>query len=181
MKTLIFIASPNKDGNSYKMLEAFLKGLKGEYAVINSYDVDVKPCIDCKFCYKRQGECSIKDDMTEIYKLINESDNIAVFSPMYFASYPGAFKNILDRTQVYWSKQHILNLKENKKKEGLLFISAGSNWNNMFQHMENIFKYFMNGINGKILYKVFVPDTDKVPIKNEDNILQEIYDVAQKI
>lgn len=182
MKTLIFMASPNKKGNTQAMMEAFLKGLKGEVHIINSYNVNVKPCIDCKYCYTHKAECSIKDDMTTIYKIIDESDNIIVFSPMYFASYPGTFKNIIDRTQVYWSKKYILKIEEsNKNKKGLLFLNAGSEWNEMFKHMENIFKYFIKTLHGELVEHVYVPNTDNNPISNNLKIIEEIYKIAMNI
>ncbi|MCY6356487.1 flavodoxin family protein [Clostridium sp. ZS2-4] len=182
MKTLIFMASPNKKGNTQAMMEAFLKGLKGEIHIINSYDVDVKPCIDCKYCYTHVGECSIKDEMTAIYKIIDESDNIIVFSPMYFASYPGTFKNIIDRTQVYWSKRYILKIDEpNKNKKGVLFLNAGSQWNEMFKPMENMFKYFIKTLHGELVESVYVPNTDNNPIVNNHKVIQELYKIAKDI
>ncbi|MCY6370819.1 flavodoxin family protein [Clostridium ganghwense] len=182
MKSLIFMASPNKNGNTQAMLDTFLKGLKGEVHIIYSYDVNVKPCIDCKFCYTHEGECSLKDDMTSIYKRINECDNIIVFSPMYFASYPGTFKNIIDRTQVYWSKTYILKYKDsNKSKKGMLFLNAGSEWKDMFKPMENIFKYFIKSINGDITEKLYVSDTDNNPVENNPRIFEKIYKIASNI
>ncbi|MCY6957678.1 flavodoxin family protein [Clostridium brassicae] len=181
MKTLIFTASPNKQGNTEIMTKAFLEKLSGESYVINSYNVNIEPCIDCKFCYSNEGECSIKDDMTKIYQLIEESDNIVVFSPMYFASYPGTFKNIIDRTQIYWSKKHILNIKENKKRRGILFINAGSEWEGMFNHMEKMFKYFMKGLNGELVYNLYVPNTDNFSVKENNEVIEKIYNIAKKI
>lgn len=181
MKTLIFTASPNKKGNTQTMLNSFLKGLNGEINIINSYDVKVNPCIDCKFCASHEGECSIKDDMTKIYKMIDESDNIVIFSPMYFASYPGTLKNIIDRTQVYWSKKYILKKREKITRKGFLFIDAGSEWNDMFKPMENMFRYFMKSLNGTIFDKMYIPSTDNNPIKENHKVMQELCYIAKNI
>lgn len=181
MRTLIFIASPNKNGNTQAMLNSFLKGINGEINIINSYDVKVNPCIDCKFCISHEGECSIKDDMTKIYKMINESDNIVIFSPMYFASYPGTLKNIIDRTQVYWNKKYVLKKDEKKTRKGLLFIDAGSEWNDMFKPMENMFRYFMKSLNGSIVDKLYISSTDNNPIGENHNVMQKVQYIAQNI
>ncbi|MCY6484681.1 flavodoxin family protein [Clostridium aestuarii] len=182
MKTLIFMASPNKKGNTQAMLEAFLKELRGETYIINCYDVNVKPCIGCKICYTCEGKCSINDDMTYIYEKINESDNIAIFSPMYFASYPGTLKNIIDRMQVYWSKKYILNSNQTiSKKKGVLFLNAGSEWRDMFKPMQNMFKYIMKSIGGEVIGGVYISNTDKFPVRENEEAFERIYEVVRKL
>lgn len=67
MKVLVLFSSPNKNGNTFKLLERFLEGLNQKVDFIDVYRKNIRPCIDCKMCYKIE-KCSIKDDMTEIYK-----------------------------------------------------------------------------------------------------------------
>ena len=88
MKTLIFIGSPRKKGNSSTLAEELARQLEGEVKIIRAYDCNVKPCIDCRFCWKNNG-CAVKDGMQEIYEDIQDSDNIVIASPTYFSELSG--------------------------------------------------------------------------------------------
>lgn len=82
MKTLIFNGSPRKSGDTISLVNKFIKHIDDEYKIVNAYDCNIKPCIDCRFCWKNSG-CSQKDEMQEIYQYIQECDNILIASPIY--------------------------------------------------------------------------------------------------
>ncbi|MFW6312128.1 MAG: flavodoxin family protein, partial [Nanoarchaeota archaeon] len=84
------------------MLDFFIEELSGDIEVINAYEENISPCIDCRYCWKNRG-CSIKDNMQDIYNKIDEADNIIIASPVYFHTVPGPLKIIIDRCQVYWA------------------------------------------------------------------------------
>lgn len=46
--------------------------------------------------------CAIRDDMDEIYPLIDAADEMVVVSPVYFAGAPSQLKALLDRLQPYF-------------------------------------------------------------------------------
>ena len=66
MKTLVLFSSPDRKGNTGTLLDSFLKGCSGEVEIINVYGLAVKPCTDCKFCWKNK-RCVFDDDMNELY------------------------------------------------------------------------------------------------------------------
>ncbi|MFW5891463.1 MAG: flavodoxin family protein [bacterium] len=82
IKTLIFFGSARKKGNTRSMLDFFIEELSGDIEVINAYEENISPCIDCRYCWKNRG-CSIKDNMQDIYNKIDEADNIIIASPVY--------------------------------------------------------------------------------------------------
>ncbi len=96
MKTLFFIGSPRKKGNTSMLVDELVKRLVGDVKIYRAYDVNVRPCIDCRFCWKNNG-CSIKDGMQEIYEDIQEADNIVIASPIYFSELTGQLLAVLSR------------------------------------------------------------------------------------
>ena len=46
--------------------------------------------------------CSIDDDMTDVYELIDHADELYLVTPVYFAGVPSQLKALLDRLQPYY-------------------------------------------------------------------------------
>lgn len=181
IKILAFMASPNKEGNTAKLLDSFLQGVKGEVTVIYPYKLNIRPCIDCKYCYTHKGKCSIEDDMTAIYKSIEECDVFVIASPMYFASFPGPLKNIIDRTQIFWSIKNIIKSNNMQKKSGILIFTAGSSWNNMFLPMEKASGYLFKNINCDLIGKIYADNTDNLPVDKNMILIENAYNMGRNL
>ena len=82
MKTLILNGSPRKNGNTAGLIRKITESISGEYKIVNAYETDISPCIDCRYCWQNNG-CSIHDEMQEIYQYIQECDNILIASPIF--------------------------------------------------------------------------------------------------
>ncbi len=160
MNGIILFSSPNKEGNTYKLLNHVKEEVKINLKFINVYNLDISPCIDCKYCSNVEGKCSIKDDMTFIYKEIEDAQFIFLASPMYFGMFPAPLKALIDRTQVLWSVKHIFKRNSTKTKLGVFLFTAGAVWENMFLPMETIGRYFFNTINCSLIDKVYINNTD---------------------
>lgn len=48
MKTLILNGSPRKEGDTVNLINKVIENLNGEYKIINAYDCEIHPCIDCR-------------------------------------------------------------------------------------------------------------------------------------
>jgi multimeric flavodoxin WrbA len=54
---------------------------------------------------KRPRHCAKRDDMDDVYPLLDDADELIVVSPVYFAGAPSQLKALLDRFQPYfWTK-----------------------------------------------------------------------------
>ena len=66
MRLLVVFGSPKKNGNTQKLLDAFLSGIGDcEIKMIDSYDCSVAPCIDCGYCMEKPSLCIINDYMQD--------------------------------------------------------------------------------------------------------------------
>lgn len=126
MKTLIFNGSPRKNGDTVAMINEFKRYVKGEVKTVDAYYVNIKPCIDCRYCHNHEG-CAQRDEMQEIYDYILECDNILIASPLYFSELSGQLLAVMSRLQTYWCAKFFrkANPIEKKKKGGILLAGGG--------------------------------------------------------
>lgn len=103
MKVLGVVGSFRKNGNTDILVNKVLEGVKscgiGTECIYLS-DFDFKDCIGCEGCAKT-NKCVIKDEMQDIYRLLEESDGIVLGSPTYFYNVTGDIKKFLDRLYCY--------------------------------------------------------------------------------
>ena len=59
MKTLIINGSPKKNGDTAALIDELLRHLEGEVRIISGDD-SISPCIDCRFCWKKNGHWSFR-------------------------------------------------------------------------------------------------------------------------
>ena len=103
MKILVLNGSPKEKSDTFRMTEAFLKGLNrnGEHEVnvIRVIDKDIAPCRGCFGCWERMdGHCVIEDDQNAILDIYREADIIIWSFPLYCYGMPSHLKALLDRT-----------------------------------------------------------------------------------
>ena len=103
MKILVLNGSPKKKSDTFRMTEAFLKGLnkdnEHEVNVINVIDKDIAPCRGCFGCWQQgDGHCIFNDDQNGILDLYRMADLIIWSFPLYCYSMPSHLTAVLDRT-----------------------------------------------------------------------------------
>lgn len=97
MKGLAIIATPRGNGNSEIAAKIILDAAGfEEKAIINLYDLDIKPCTACYKCLFQEG-CTIDDDAVWVLKKIDEADGLAFISNTYFMGINGMWKLFSDR------------------------------------------------------------------------------------
>jgi multimeric flavodoxin WrbA len=113
MKVLSVCGSPRK-GNSEAILNRLKqmlerKGVENEILLLR--EKDIQRCDGCvEYCNKNLN-CYKKDDMTEIFKKIKNSDGCVFISPNYFKMPPGIFKDFIDRCSIFYTAQTDLSMK----------------------------------------------------------------------
>ncbi|EJO5349604.1 flavodoxin family protein [Clostridium botulinum] len=126
MKTLIFSGSPRKKGDTMALINEFINHLQGEYKIVDSYDCNIQPCVDCRYCWENDG-CCINDDMQEVYNYIQECDNILIASPLYFSELSGQLLAVTSRLQTYFCSRFFRKVKpiQKEKKGGVIIVGGG--------------------------------------------------------
>ena len=99
MNILILSGSPRKGGNTELLAEALAKGASAQHHVeiVSVRDYNVNPCLGCNACFKSNGICAQKDDMTILYEKMSQADMLVIASPVYFYGISAQLKAVIDR------------------------------------------------------------------------------------
>lgn len=126
MKTLIFNGSPRKNGGTSAMVEAFSGKMAGEVFAVETYRAEIAPCTDCRWCWEHPG-CAIEDPMQQVYRRIQEADQIVLASPIYFAELTGSLLQTASRLQALWVAKTFRGrpLWPDRPRRGALFLTDG--------------------------------------------------------
>ena len=125
MRTLIFNGSPRKSGDTMALLTRLTQGLAGDARRVDAYSAGISPCVDCRRCWETEG-CAIRDGMQDIYRDIQESDNIVIASPVYFSELTGPLLGLLSRLQMYYCARYFLGKQLiTKPKRGAVILVGG--------------------------------------------------------
>ena len=104
MNVIAVNGSPRKKWNTATLLGKALEGAASQGAeteLIHLYDLNFKGCISCFACKTKGGEsygrCAVKDDLTPIFKRIEEADALFLGSPVYFGTVSGEMRSFMER------------------------------------------------------------------------------------
>lgn len=101
MNILVLNGSPRQNGNTTKMVTAFCEGAESSNHTVKTVNVcklNVKGCLACEYCHNRgKGKCIQKDDMQDIYSLLNDTNMLVLASPIYYHGISGQLKCVIDR------------------------------------------------------------------------------------
>jgi multimeric flavodoxin WrbA len=131
MRTIAFLGSPRKDGNTELLLMEAIRGVRetsgGEVTIFNLNLMNIKPCQDCGGCEKT-GECVLEDDMPKIYPEIRAADRVILASPIFFFGLSAQSKTMIDRCQSFWCEKYLLKKAIQPGRygrKGLLIVVGG--------------------------------------------------------
>ena len=101
MNILILNGSPRPNGNTRKMIDAFIEGVNiaaHHATVIDICKKNIRGCLACEYCHtKGNGVCVQKDDMQEVYSRLAETEMLVIASPIYYHGISGQLKCVIDR------------------------------------------------------------------------------------
>lgn len=186
LKIIVFFGSPNKSGHSAILLNQFLSNYYKnitynklfDIEIFYSYDLKIKPCIDCGKC-DNELKC-IYNDMDYIYEIIlNHRYFLIIVSPLYFSSFPSPLKAMLDRFQLIWQNRKKIIRQDNY---GILLMTGSGNYKNMFLPSTVTVRHFFNTIGCKYFeedYLLFGNINSSEDLLISDN-LKRIEKISQK-
>lgn len=102
MKITVFSGTPRVDGFTSELIKNLLPELEEtghDIEVVRLFDKDIIGCNNCGVCEKEgnEGECTIDDDMDEVYEIVKETDLMILASPIYMWQFTACTKAFLER------------------------------------------------------------------------------------
>lgn len=170
MKTLIINGSPRKNGDCATLIAEMQKHLMGETKMVSAYHDNIRPCVDCRYCWKKPG-CCVEDDMQDIYRALNEVDHVVLASPLYFSELTGELLSLASRLQmIYAAKRFQQKPLPLKRKNGVLILTGGGDgYSKKGEETAHTLLKFMNA---PCVANVFSLRTDDMPASQDEEALQ---------
>ena len=125
MKILVFNGSPRPHGNTAAMVEAFAEGAREnghQVDVVNVCQKKIAGCMACEYCHQKDSgherQCIQKDDMQEVYPLLDAAEMIVLASPVYYHSFSGQLQCAINRIYALDKPKYL--------KKAALILPSGS-------------------------------------------------------
>lgn len=177
MKTLIFNGSPRPNGDTVSLIKELTGLMDGEFKVVDAYRCNISPCMDCRYCWKNSG-CSINDEMQDVYRYIEDCDNIVIASPIYFAELTGRLLDVASRLQTYFCarfRNEEINIKP--KKGAVILVGGGDGKIEKPYETASTLLHHMNCFNIHDVVCSF--NTNVVPAVQDEKALEGVKSIAE--
>ncbi len=141
MKIVILFGSPNVNGSTKLLVNAFKQGAeesKHSVEVIDVTKLNLHPCLGCVSC-GYEGPCVQKDDMQLIKSKLLRADMLVFATPLYYYGVTAQLKIVIDRFCFFNS-----SLTNKHLKSALLGVAWNySNWtfNALVEHYKMLVRY----------------------------------------
>ncbi len=150
-------ASPRRQGNTDRLLDAFLAGAAEKQAQVEKIrlaELEMRPCIDCRDCFQT-GACRFPDDAsTLVLPRLQVADIVVFATPVYFHAVPAQAKLLIDRTQVLWAQREILRQEPPADRPatwGVLLAAGARDERTMFDGLRLTVKYWMKSFHAELM------------------------------
>lgn len=101
MDILVLNGSPRPNGTTAGMIKTFKDNAEAaghQVTVVGVCNKNIRGCLACEYCHgEGRGTCIQKDDMQEIYNLLNDTNMLVLASPIYYHNISGQLKCVIDR------------------------------------------------------------------------------------
>ena len=153
MKTLIFNGSPRKNGDTASLLRILTGSLHGEFRVV--------------------------DRMQELYRYIEDCDNVVIASPIYYAELTGKLLDVASRFQVYYSARYFRQAEpEIKPKKGGVVLVGGGDGDPKRAYATA--KILLRGINARDIFPLVCSHaTNTLPAAEDEEAVHAVEKLAE--
>lgn len=121
---LVLTGSPRVGGNSDQLAEAFIRGALNAGNHILRFDAGRKqigPCIGCQHCFTGPGPCAAPDDFAEFAGYLQQADAVAIFTPLYWFTWPAGLKAAIDKMFSFYCAE-----KQTRVRESIMVVCGES-------------------------------------------------------
>lgn len=123
MNIIVLQGSPNREGSTRIMVDAFVDGASmagHQVEIVDVARLNIRPCTGCVKC-GYEGPCVQRDAMGELREKILASDMIVFATPLYYFGMSAQLKTIVDRFCSFNS-----SLSSKRMKSALLAVAWDS-------------------------------------------------------
>jgi len=98
-KLIGIVGSPRNDGNTAILTDKLLDSLQDTFEIEKIFlkDLEISSCKECYYCVEND-DCSIQDDMQELYRKLKEAYVIILSSPIFMGGITSYLRAFMERT-----------------------------------------------------------------------------------
>jgi multimeric flavodoxin WrbA len=179
-KVLGVIGSPRKNGNTHVLVSRILEGVRSEGVstdIIFLNDFSIMECDGCHYCWEKE-KCVKKDDMSNLYDKIIESDVIIFGTPVYWYGPTALMKSFIDRF-VYFNGPK--NRKKIKDKLAVIAVPFEEENDETAAPVISFFEKSFNFLEIKLIGKVITPGVTLLgEVKKKKEYMDKAYKLGKK-
>ncbi len=175
MKITVLNGSPRANGNTATMVQAFEKGAAEaghEVTIIHVGAKKVAGCLGCEYCFAHDGACVRKDDMTEIFEELDQTDLVVFASPIYWWEVTAQMKAVIDRMYSH------AKVGFHFDKIILLFNSGSPN---VYDAPISMFKSICEYVGWEKVGEVCIPNMEDKDSMKTSPMLDEVYRLGRNL
>ena len=181
-KVLVITGSYNKNGNTSKLAESFIKGAEesgNEVKRIDAAFLNLKDCNGCNNCWKNNNACVIDDDFNKIEKYLETYDTLVFSAPLYWANLPANIRMIIDKLYAYGGTGGPRPLTI--KRIYLMVSGGGGEETNEYKPLLDEFKLITDHLGIENKDTIIAGDLRKVGGIEKTDYLEKAYNLGKEI
>ena len=157
---LVLTGSARVGGNSDQLAEAFIRGAGNAGSNILRFDAGRKqigPCNGCEACFSTGTPCAGHDDFNEFASYLQQADAIAIFTPVYWFTFPSRIKAAIDKMYSFY-----FSGTPTRVRESILIVCGGDTNQEIYQSMIGTYEHICDAIGWDNKGHIIVPGVHEV-------------------
>jgi len=180
-KVIVINGSPRKNGNSRLIANSFMLGLKESGHTVKEFDVigkGIKGCLACDKCWSKNRPCiQTNDSFNELAALIEESTLVVFVTPLYWGSFSGQLKQVIDRLYAYTMPHSKKNLDGKK----CVLIASGAYDTVAFEGLNRHFFDISMYLDWQIVNQLLAPNLQHAGEVSETLVLNKAFEMGNNL
>ena len=177
MKIVLLEGSPNKNGSSNTLANAFIEGAKEAghgVDVIDAAHANIHPCTGCIHC-GYEGPCVQKDDVDDIRARVLAADMMVFVTPLYDYGMSAQLKTLVDRFCAFNS-----SIQRKHMKSAMIAAAWNADgWT--FEALEAHYKTLVRYLNLKDMGAVWGKGCGTPSMTKRSRYVQQAYELGKNL
>lgn len=177
MKIVLLEGSPNKNGSSNTLANAFIEGAKEaghSVDVIDAAHANIHPCTGCIHC-GYEGPCVQKDDVDDIRARVLAADMMVFVTPLYYYGMSAQLKTLVDRFCAFNSSI------QRKHMKSAMIAAAWNADGRTFKALEAHYKTLVRYLNLKDMGAVRGKGCGTPSMTKRSRYVQQAYELGKNL
>ena len=143
-KIVILNGSPRRNGNTSALVKAFTQGAESAGNTVTEFFLDSMEIHGCRGCFgghsSQECPCVHKDDMSQIYPAVKESDVVVLATPLYYWNMSGQIRTAIDRLFALEEGDGNL-LRGHERASALLMAAEGNGFDDVLLYYNHLVEH----------------------------------------